>query len=1126
MAIRRKVQEIWQFVFICTFLNASRWNLKNVLEMKSKFLIPFLVFILSSSGLYAKKKKEDDKSTSDYWLKSSQLSGLKFRNIGPALTSGRVADLAVNPNNFNEYYVAVASGGVWKTTNHGVTYEPIFDGQGSYSIGCVTIDPNQSSTIWVGTGENNNQRSVGYGDGIYKSLDGGKSWKNMGLKKSEHISKILVDPRNSDIVYVAAYGPLWSDGGDRGIYKTTDGGENWERIHFVSDKTGAADLIMDPKNPDILYAAFHQRRRHVYTYIGGGKESAVYKTTNGGKTWEESKSGLPSGKMGRIGLAVSPVDANVVYAIVEAEGDASGFYRSTNKGASWVKRSKHSTSGNYYQEIICDPKDVDKVFSMDTWLHHTEDGGKTFVKTGEKQKHVDNHCIWINPTNTDHWIVGCDGGIYETYDHAKTWEYKANLPITQFYKVSIDYDAPFYNVFGGTQDNNSQAGPSRTINNAGILNSDWYITVGGDGYETQVDPTNPNIIYAQWQYGGLIRFDKKSGERIGIKPQPGKGEAAYRWNWDAPLLISPHDPKTLFFCANKVFKTTDRGNTWTTISPDLTRQIDRNKLKVMGEVQSPDVVMKNKSTTIYGNIVAFDQSPIDKNLLYAGTDDGLIQVSEDGGQSWKKKASFPGVPDKTYVNMVWASQHDVNVVYATFNNHKNGDFKPYVLKSTDKGNTWQPLQNDLPERGTVYSIAEDHVDSLLLFAGTEFGCFVSVNGGKNWVKLGAGLPTICVRDMAIQKRENDLVLGTFGRGFYVLDDYSPLRKLTKKDLEEDAKIFPIKTALAYVESNPLGLRGTGSQGASMYAAPNPEFGATFTYYVKEKPKSPKEERQEQEKEAREAGKDIDYPTYEDFVAEDLYEKAYLLFVIKDASGNEVRKIKKSAGKGIQRVTWNLRYPSTTPIRISKGKTGRYSNPNEGPLALPGKYTVELWQADNGVLVKLVEATDFEVVALENSSLERQTVSNIAFKKEVQELRRRILGSSTEQGELDKRLKHIKQAIKTYPGADVAWMAEVKELEKLSHDIRIKMWGDFHKSKRDVETIPGTGNRVENIVWNTWYSTSDPTNTNKEQYSIAKEEYEALRDELNTLKKRILELEAQLDEKNIPYTPNRLNWKED
>lgn len=1094
--------------------------------MKLRHLIPFLILVIAASGTFAQKKKDKVDDANKYWLKSSQLSGLKFRNIGPALTSGRVADIAVNPNNFNEYYVAIASGGVWKTTNHGVSYSPIFDGEGSYSVGCITMDPNQPATIWVGTGENNNQRSVGYGDGVYKSTDGGKSWKNMGLKESEHISKIIVDPRNSDVVYAAAYGPLWSEGGDRGVYKSTDGGENWEQIHSVSKHTGAADLIMDPQNPDILYASFHQRRRHVFTYIGGGPESAIYKTTDGGKTWKESKSGLPEGKMGRIGLAVSPADANVVYAIVEAEKGKGGFFRSTNKGATWDKQSDYATSGNYYQEIICDPHDVDKVFSMNTWLHHTENGGKSFVKTGETNKHVDNHCIWINPTNTDHWIVGCDGGIYETYDHASTWEYKANLPVTQFYKVSIDYDTPFYNVFGGTQDNNSQGGPSRTINNAGILNADWYITVGGDGYETQVDPTNPNIIYSQWQYGGLIRYDRESGERIGIKPQPGKGEAAFRWNWDSPLLISPHDPKTLFFCANKVFKTTDRGNSWKAISPDLTQQIDRNQLKVMGEIQSPDVVMKNKSTTIYGNIVAFDQSPKNADLLYAGTDDGLIQVSTDGGGSWSKKSSFPGVPRNTYVNMIWASQHDENVVYAAFNNHKRGDFKPYIMKSVDKGTTWTALQNDLPERGTVYSIAEDHVESGLLFAGTEFGCYASVNGGKNWVELSAGLPTIAVRDMAIQKRENDLVLGTFGRGFYILDDYTPLRKLAKEDLDADAKIFPVKRSLAYIESNPLGLKGVGGQGASMYAAPNPDFGATFTYYVKEQPKSPKEARQEEEKKAKEAGDDIDYPSYEEFVAEDTYEKAYLLFVVKDDAGNEVRKLRYPTSEGIQRVSWNLRYPPSTPIRTDTAKVGRYSSANEGPLAIPGNYTVELWQADNGKLTKLVEPTAFEVVALENSSLARQTEANLAFKKEVQELRRRIQGSGKEQGELDDRLKHIKQALLWYPGADLAWMKDVKALEKTSHDISLKMWGDDHRSQRDVETVPGTAYRLEGIVWDSWYSTSDPTSTHREQFELAKEEYVPLRASLDGYRDAVEALELKLDSKNIPYTPGRADWKED
>ncbi|NOQ72440.1 MAG: glycosyl hydrolase [Crocinitomix sp.] len=1090
-----------------------------------KLLIGITLMLITIPSIAQKNKdKNSDAEEKKELINSGLVSGLSWRNIGPALTAGRIADMAVNPNNPNEYYLAVASGGVWKTTNHGTTFDPIFDGQDSYSIGCVTIDPNQTATVWVGTGENNNQRSVAYGDGVYKSLDGGNSWKNMGLKTSEHISKIIVDPRNSNVVYVAAYGPLWSAGGERGVYKTIDGGENWELIHSVSENTGAADLVMDPSNPDILYAAFHQRRRHVFTYIGGGEESAVFKSEDAGKTWIELTSGLPTGKMGRVGLAVSPADPNYVYAIVEAQKGSQGFYRSTNKGASWEKRGSYKTSGNYYQEIYCDPINKDKIFSLNTWLHHSIDGGKTFVATGETSKHVDNHCMWVNPENTDHWIVGCDGGLYETWDHAKTWQYKQNLPITQFYKVSVDNDAPFYNVYGGTQDNNSLGGPSRTINNAGIQNSDWYITNGGDGFESQIDPSDPNIVYAQAQYGWLVRYDRKSGEKIGIQPMPGKGEKAYRWNWDAPLVLSNHDNKTLYFAANKVFKSTDRGNSWKTISPDLTRQLDRNEMKVMGEVQSPDAVMKNKSTTIFGNIVAMDESPKNKDLIYVGTDDGLIQVTTDGGGTWNKKDNFPGVPNMTYVNMLIPSQHDEGTVYAAFNNHKKGDFKPYLLKSTDKGNTWTSIAGNLPERGSVYAIAEDHVNANLLFAGTEFGIFFTVDGGTTWVELSTGLPTIAVRDIAIQRRENDLVLGTFGRGFYVLDNYAPLRDLNKETIDKVAHIFPIRTALEYVESNPLGLRGTGSQGASHFATPNPEFGATFTYYLKDAPNSLGNQRRTKEKKDKEAGGDIDYPTYDEFVAEDTYEAAYLLFVVKDDKGNEVQKLKTAASEGINRITWNLRYPSTNPIQTSSGSVGRYSNPDVGPLALPGSYAVEMYLSDNGVLSKVSNSQSFEVKALENSSLARQSEDNLAFKRELSEVRRKMRGTSNQLNETKSTLSHIKAAIQQYPNADIKWMKEVKALEKLMHDINLSLWGDYHKSNRDVETLPSAGGRLETIVYQCWYSTSDATATQKEQLAISKVEYAQIRKKVDDLIMRIGELEKQMNIAGVPYTPSRQGWK--
>ena len=712
-------------------------------------------FLILFSFLFA-SEDENENSRSNYYLDDISLSAYKFRTIGPALTSGRISDFAVNPDNYHEYYVATSSGGVWKTVNSGVTYKPIFDGQGSYSIGCVTLDPNNPHAVWVGTGENNNQRSVAYGDGVYLSRDGGESWENKGLKESEHIGKIIIDPRDSDLIYVAAIGPLWSEGGDRGVFKSTDGGNKWEAVLELDKHTGVTDLIMDPRDPDVLYAAAHQRRRHVFTLVGGGPGSALYKTTDGGVNWEKLKRGLPSTVMGRIGLAVSPANSDVIYAIVEAMNGQQGTYRSSNRGASWKKMSDYVTSGNYYQEIVAHPTDVNTLFSMSTYNMVSYDGGKAFQRLGEKDKHVDNHALWINPENPDHMLNGCDGGIYETFDNALNWHFKANLPVTQFYKVAVDNDLPFYNVYGGTQDNWSLGGPSRTTNRNGITNDDWFVTLGGDGFESQIDPDDANIVYSQYQYGNLYRFDKQSGERVDIKPRAHRGEDAYRWNWDAPLHVSAHVPERIYFAANKMFRSDDRGQSWEVISEDLTRQIDRNQLKVMGRVWSFEAIEKNRSTSKYGTLVAFHESLLNRDLLFVGSDDGLIHVTEDGGRTWEKISRFPGVPDMTYVNMIIASQHDENVVYAAFNNHKRGDFTPYLLKSTNKGQTWKSISSNLPKRGSIYSIAEDYENPDLLFSGTEFGVFFSVDGGKHWKQLKSGLPTIAVRDLAIHRGEDDL----------------------------------------------------------------------------------------------------------------------------------------------------------------------------------------------------------------------------------------------------------------------------------------------------------------------------------------------------------------------------------
>ena len=492
-----------------------------------KFWTLLLALTITFTGFSQRKSKDDAPA----WT-TANTSAFKFRDIGPATTSGRIADLAVNPENKAEMYLALASGGVWKTSNNGTTWQPIFEHENSYSTGCIEIDPNNTNTIWVGTGENNNQRSVAYGDGVYVSRDGGKSWTNTGLESSEHIGMIAIDPRNSDHVYVAAYGPLWNKGGERGIYETKDGGKNWTRILEVSEHTGFNEIHMDPRNPDVMYATAHQRRRHVYTHLSGGPESAMYKSTDGGKHWDKVGGGFPGGDVGRIGMDISPANPDVLYATVEGHG----MYKSTDRGESWSKQSGHETSGNYYVELIAHPTRVNTVYSMDTYAHVSIDGGKSFNRIPKKDKHVDNHCLWIDPANTKHMIIGTDGGLYETWDEMGSWNWRANLPTIQFYRVAVDNDWPFYNVYGGTQDNNSLGGPSQTINRRGIINSDWIVTNGGDGFESATDPEDPNIVYAQAQYGWLVRFNKQTGEKTPIQPQPRYKEAAYRWNWDAPIF--------------------------------------------------------------------------------------------------------------------------------------------------------------------------------------------------------------------------------------------------------------------------------------------------------------------------------------------------------------------------------------------------------------------------------------------------------------------------------------------------------------------------------------------------------------------------------------------------------------
>lgn len=1087
--------------------------------MKTYFLLA-ISFCLSLSLVAQKSKKQTKTSSEDTpkELQSSTYSALSFRSVGPAVTSGRIADFAVHPQNSATYYIATAAGGVWKTINHGTTYTPIFDSQDSYSIGCVVLDPQQPSTVWVGTGENNNQRSVSYGDGVYKSMDAGKSWKNMGLKQSEHIANIIVQPDNSQVIWVAAYGPVWSDGGDRGVYKSTDGGENWKLVKEVSQYTGCNNLIMDPRNPNVLYAAFHQRQRKGFTYIGGGSETAIFKTIDGGETWQQLAGGLPSGDLGRIGISISPVDPDVIFAAVEAGDKKGGIYRSKDGGASWNKQSGHYSSGNYYQELTCDPKDVDRIFLTNTYFQVSDDAGKNMRNLGEINKHIDNHCIWIDPDFTDHLLVGCDGGVYETWDFAATWHYKANLPVTQFYKVSTDNATPFYHIHGGTQDNLSLGGPSRTTSMNGIVNSDWYITSQGDGFETQIDPVNPDIIYAQAQYGELTRFDRKSGEYYSIKPLEGEGEAALRWNWDSPLLLSNHSPTRLYYGANIVFRSDDRGNKWKAISPDLSRQVDRNTFKVMGKVWSVDAVAKNRSTDIYGQTTSIAESPFDENIIWVGTDDGLIQVTTDGGSNWRKVDGIPGAPEMSYVHQIIASVHDKNTAYVAFNHHRYGDFKPYIFKTTDAGHTWIAIHSDLPKRGSVYTIAEDHIKADLLFCGTEFGTFFTPNGGDNWVQLKAGLPTIAVRDMELQRRESDIVLGTFGRGFYVLDDYSPLRDINAQQLEQEAHVFPIKDALMYIERTYIGLRDKGHLGSSYFTTPNPKVGAVFTYYLKDDIKTLKEIRQEKEADQE----DDFYPSLDDLRAEAQQADPFILFTIKNSSGEVVRHLKASAKAGIKRIVWDFRHATPAPIanRYHPKPDVLFGSAELGHLAMPGSYTVTMSKYVDGLLTPITDAIPFEAKMLEQSTLPTDHKIYDTFVRKVADIRRAFSAANHIRNNMDKRIRNIESAVIDMPDSPETLLRKTHNIQQQLTELGIKMDGDATLSRHQFETPPSIGGRIGRCEYGMWNVTAIPNHTFTEAYRIAAKEFGPALQILKALDQEIQILEQQLEVKNAPYTAGR------
>ena len=1061
-------------------------------------------------------------------MSTPTFNGLRFRSIGPAFTSGRVIGFAVDPKNPARYFVGVASGGVWKTVNAGTTWAPVFDNEGSYSIGAIVLDPKNPLVVWVGTGENNSQRSVSYGNGVYKSEDGGRTWRNVGLRTSEHIGRIAIDPKDSNIVYVASQGPLWGPGGERGLFKTTDGGKTWKNILNISENTGVTDVVIDPNDPNTVYCASYQRRRHMWTLINGGPESAIYKSTDAGATWNKLRAGLPTVELGRIGLALSPVDSNVIYATVEAADRKGGIFRSSDRGSSWERRNEFDSTAMYYARIVADPKEVDRIYVMNVFLMVSDDGGRTLRRLGERSKHVDNHEIWIDPDNTDHYLVGCDGGVYESFDRGANWEFKANLPVPQFYDITTDNAKPFYNIYGGTQDNYSFGGPSRTRSASGIVNSDWFVTNGGDGFRSQVDPEDPNTIYASLQNGVIVRFDKRTGERIGIQPQPGRNEDPMRWNWDSPFIISPHSHTRLYMASDKLFRSDDRGDSWTVISGQLSRNLDRDKLPVMGKVWSIDAVAKNASTAFFGNASALAESQKKDGLIYVGTDDGLVNITEDGGKNWRRIEKFPGVGDMAYVSRIITSNHNADTAYVSFDNHQNNDFKPYLLKTTDAGRTWTSLSSNLPKNGPVWAIAEDHVNPNLLFVGTEFGLFFSIDGGQKWIQLKGGLPTIAVRDLNIQKRENDLIVGTFGRGIYVLDNYTPLRLLNPEMLRQEAAIFPVKDALMYIQSQPLGGRGKSFQGEAFFTAENPAFGATVTWYLKEAIKTRKERRQEAEKEAEKRGAPVGWPTREQLRAEEEEEAPVIVLTITDSSDRVVRRLTGPVTAGIQRLNWDLRYPAANLSAPPPPDADPDFEPPSGSLVMPGTYKALVAKRVAGVVTPLGPAQEFQVVVegQENMSVSDRAAL-VEFQQKAVRLQRAASGATQAANALRPRLAAIKRAITETPSLPHRLYEDAMALDKRTNEILRALSGDSAARQRNMNTPPSINDRVGYVVGAQRMSTSRPTQTQQAQYAAAAQDFEGVLVQLRQLiEVDLARLEKQLEAAGAPWTPGRIpEWKD-
>lgn len=845
----------------------------------------------------------------------SAFQALEWRNIGPAVMGGRIADIAVDESDVSTFYVASATGGLWKTTNNGASFTALFQGQAVSTIGDVTLAPSNPNEVWVGTGEPQNRQSSPWGNGVYRSRDGGKSWEHMGLENTLHIARIRIHPANPDIAYVAAVGHLWGPNPERGVYRTTDGGESWEKVLFVDEHTGAIDLAMDPRDPKTVYAAMYQRRRTGFGFNGGGPGGGIYRTLDGGDSWEELTNGLPEGNKGRIGIDVCRSDGSIVYAIVEAE-TGQGVYRSTDRGDTWTQMSDTNPRPMYYSQIRVDPNDDQQVYVLGSPFFRSSDGGRTFESVEWPGVHVDHHAFWIDPNDSDHLLLGNDGGVYASFDGSESWTMYDNIVVSQFYEIGVDMRDPYW-VCGGLQDNGSWCGPSATYSEVGILNGHWQNIYGGDGYYAQIDPNDHTIIFAESQNGRPARVDLVTGERTRIQPvafpeDPDGEGRELRWNWDTPIVMSGHDPSVVYYGANILFRSRDRGGSWEEASPDLTKGIDRDTLEIMG-VELADVKLsRNDGISSYGNITQIAESPLDAHVLYVGTDDANVQVTRDGGASWTNVVGrIPELPSRTYVSGLVASRHTEGRLYATFDGHRNDDYRAYVYVSENYGEGWRRITRGLPET-SVNRIEEHPRNPNLLFVANEVGLFFSIDRGGQWTRLENNLPTVPVDDIVIHPRDNDLIIGTHGRGIWIIDDITPLEQLTPALLASPAHLFPVQTVRT------INRHGMDGRNAGAFAAPNPPEGTVIRYYLGQP--------------ARAVA-----TTGDDGEDGDDGDGQKVTVAILDATGETVRTLQGLGSQGMHQVVWDLRYE---PPYEPEQPPSFFGGPR-GPRVLPGIYTATL-----------------------------------------------------------------------------------------------------------------------------------------------------------------------------------------